>query len=129
MERVFSAREFAASEKPWDYMIQSGWEEPELQVPEAELLQLHDALGSLDEYHASFALAIAERLAPSKFAIVAARLLTHPSMSVRINAYRVIQAVPSEDISDDLREAVEAGLEKCPERNHFADALQRTDNN
>jgi hypothetical protein len=126
-ESGFSTRGFVASSKPWDYMIATGWEEAELQIPDTELSLLYDELESLDEYHISFAMTIAERFAPSKFAIAAAQLLGHPSMSVRVNAYRVVQAVPQCDITDDLREAVEVGMERCPERQQFADALLRTE--
>lgn len=110
-------------------MITKGWEKPEFRIPDVELLQLRDMLESLEEYHICLVLGMAERFSPSDFSIVSAQLLSHPSMSVRINAYRVTRAVAPEDISDDLRQAVSRGLEKCPERDRFADALKRESSN
>jgi hypothetical protein len=125
-ELQFSTADFVASEKPWNYMAQVGLTEPDASIPERELSALHDRFDGLDEVHLAFALAIAENFAPAMFAHEAAKLLGHPSLSVRVNAYRVICALPAESLSHEVRKAVAAGLSMCPERSAFANALARS---
>lgn len=122
----FSTRLFAQSENPWQYMQEAGWEATDFHIAETELSRLQGALSYLDEYHLAFAMVIAERICPTGFALQAADMLNHPSMSVRVNAYRVLRAVPLANITDKLRYAVRNGLATCPECNHFRDALDRT---
>lgn len=121
----FSVSDFSRSTDPWAYILETGI----LQSPTAsvriELQQLHAAIDQLDELHLAFALAIAEAHSPEEFGLVAAGLLAHPSLSVRIKAYRVLHAIPSERISGNLRSAVERQLQACPEKHEFADILTR----
>jgi hypothetical protein len=122
---LFSAKEFLASTKPWDYMVSSSLSDPSWSLSRQELRTLHDAINGLDVEHLVYTLYLAEGHAPELFAEVAARLLAHSSMSVRIKAHRVLRAVPFEWITDSLREAVNNGLSECPEWRDFADALVR----
>jgi hypothetical protein len=121
----FCTTDFVASTKPWDYMVSSGLCNPDSTLPEEELIALHAVLSSLDEEHLGFALVIAENFAPERFAVDAAKLLGHHSLSVRVNAYRVIRAVPAQSLTDSLKEAVAKGLSECPQQEAFADVLIR----
>jgi hypothetical protein len=120
---LFSADDFLASSRPWDYMVSSSLSDPTWTLPRQELAKLHNVVNDLDEAHLVYTLLLAEGYAPELFAEDAARFLAHTSMSVRIKAYRVLRAVPAERITDSLREAVNKGLSECPEREDFADAL------
>ena len=106
-------------------MVDSELPNGELAVAPAEIVKLHEVLDELDEYHLAFALVIGERDAPAKFAMKAARLLNHESMSVRLNAYNLLKEVGQQDVTDELIEAVKAALEHCPERDDFTDVLAR----
>lgn len=119
----FSIDAFLASEKPWKYLDESGFEGPDWRLTETQLGAVRAALPEMGWSHLAMALVLAERHAPRSFADQAAGLLGHPSMSVRINAYRVLRAVPRGEIDDVLEEAVNAGLTRCPERADFKDAL------
>jgi hypothetical protein len=88
----FRIDEFARSEDPWQYILDSGIMELPSESVRRELANLKDRLDDLDEYHLAFALPIAERHAPAAFAGPARRLLDHESLSVRINAQRVLDA-------------------------------------
>lgn len=119
----FSTEEFIASAKPWDYLVLSGLCEADSTLTPEQLNALYGALRDLDELHLGFALVIGENFAPELFAADAAKLLGHPNLGVRVNAYRVLRAVPIHSFTDSLREAVSKGLSRCPERDWFADAL------
>lgn len=121
----FILKEFLASEKPWIYMSEI-FDSSDWMVPVSELQSLLATMPLMNEVHLSCALAIAEHSQPDLFAKLAASLLSHESMSVRINAYRVLRAIPKESIDNTLRLAVSDGLEKCPERPRFGDALSRS---
>jgi hypothetical protein len=122
-ESRFSTEEFISSAKPWDYMVGSGVCEPDSTLSAEELNALHGVLNDLDELHLGFALVLGENFAPELFAPDAARLLGHPDLGVRVNAYRVLRAVPVHSFTDILKEAVIEGLSRCPERDTFADTL------
>lgn len=124
-ESSFSTLEFCAAADPWQYMVESGLPDSEVRVAEHEITKLYEALDELDEYHLAFALVIGERDAPSKFAMKAAQFLNHESMSVRLNAHNLLKEVEQQDISDELTEAVNAALASCPEREQFANVLDR----
>lgn len=119
----FSAEKFLASSKPREYLRSLSLYDPP-PVPQQELIKLHDVLNDLDEVHLVFTLVLAHP-APELFAEDAAQFLTHPSMSVQVQAYNLFRAVPAERITDKLKEAVNRGLAGCPERDIFADALCR----
>ncbi len=121
----FLAMAFLEHAKPWDYMVATGLCEPTATLSDRELTTLHSALRDMDEEHLALALVIAENFGPELFAEDAARLLGHPSLSVRVNAYRVLRAVPPHYLSNGVREAVANGLSACPEASAFADVLAR----
>jgi len=121
----FCVSEFVSREKPWDYMVESGLCEPDAQISEQQLSVLRDSLDQMDEVHLAFAMVIAENSFPHLFAHDAARFLSHSSLSVRVNAYRVIRAIPSDLLSTDIEQAVVDGLSTCPEKDEFSDALVR----
>src|SRR5687767_9201697 len=108
----FSIPDFAASADPWQYLLKTGILQPNTVVSHEELVDLRESLNAFDDLHLAFALSIAEAKRPEMFGQAAAMLLGHPSMSVRVNAYRVLHAIPSEFISRELRTAVETGLER-----------------
>lgn len=122
----FSADTFLASGKPWDYLVSLNLADPTAVLLQKELIKLRDVLTEMDEQHLVYTLLLAEGYAPELFAEHAAQCLAHHSMSVRVKAYRVLRAVPSERITDSLRAAVIRGLSACPERKQFADALSGT---
>jgi hypothetical protein len=121
----FSAGDFARSIDPWAYIVDSGILQAPTTDVRAEVQELHTKMDKLDEVHLAFALAIGEVHTPEEFGLTAARLLAHPSQSVRIKAYRVLNAIPSEHITGTLKSAVERELQECPERREFADVLTR----
>lgn len=90
---MFRADEFARSIDPWQYILETGIMELPSESVRRDVMELKDRLDQLDEYHLAFTLPIAERHAPAAFAGPAKRLLTHESLSVRINAQRVLDAV------------------------------------
>lgn len=121
----FNTGDFMSSDKPWDYMVSTGLCANDSTLSQQELTALHSAIYDLDDAHLALTLVIAENFAPDTFAEDAARLLGHPSLSVRVNAYRVLRAIPAHMLSQRIRDAVTLCLSECPERDIFADALSR----
>jgi hypothetical protein len=120
-----SLDEFLATEKPWEFLADRLESQPDGIVPESDLLALRNAMPLMDDSHLACALPIAEYTQPLLFADLSARLLSHSSMSVRVNAYRVLRAIREESIDESLRRTVTDHLKQCPEAEHFSDALAR----
>jgi len=121
----FSAIEFQSARDPWQYLVDAGLPDSSVKVADGELQSLYQMLDELDEYHLAFALVVGERDAPELFSHKAANLLSHESLSVRLNAYNLLREVPREAITDELCAAVQSILLSCPERERFSDALSR----
>jgi len=121
----FSVHAFCNSDDPWEYMNRVGLTAGVVVLSDDELSELQEAIPSLDEYHLAHALVIAEHAQPTRFGVIAADLLQHSSMSVRINAYRVLRAIPADDLSQSLIARVKHNLHDCPEQKEFADAVCR----
>lgn len=121
----FSVSDFSRASDPWAYILETGILQASSNDVRAELQQLRDEMGRLDGLHIAFALAIAEVHSPELFGMIAADLVSHSDLSVRIKAYRVLRAIAAEEITPTLRAAVERRLRDCPERVEFADALLR----
>lgn len=120
---TFSISGFISADKPWTYLEQCGLHEEVFPVTANQCDALLNLMDTLDEVHLSYALVIARRQCPGKFAMVAASLLAHESMSVRLNAYNLLSDLSREEFSGPIQDAVTEALNKCPEEKHFADLL------
>ncbi|MFN0020613.1 MAG: hypothetical protein ACKVP0_20335 [Pirellulaceae bacterium] len=122
---TFTFTGFVASRDPWEYILESGMSAPGWQIPVQELQLLASGLNELDELHLAFALALAENSRPDLFIDSAITFLNHLSLSVRINAYRVLRAVPREYFDQNIRMAIMVALRACPEAIEFADIASK----
>ena len=89
----FQVHEFTRSRDPWQYILDSGIMEISTDSVRREMDELRREWEQMDEFHLAFALPIVERHGANDFRTQATRLLDHSSLSVRINAQRVIDAI------------------------------------